>query len=484
VEGALLYEPARIRALALTTAAAIQWLDGRTSDEPVAESAIATLRRISHNLGTAWMPNFAQILGDTSMATWDAAAPAVPPRSAPNGFRSTGTTDDDRRPDQIAADMVELADRAADGEAAALFELDQMLTAHGTDPAVMFEFRRQLGDEGFSDLVVALETGTMFVAGAVLAHPDVLAARDRVLAELGPTPMQLPTNPDFELAAMVTPGGDWTDNSSEWSSAINPRCADLGGPNADYRGGGFVTGPDGLPYAIVVPWVQDGESQFTADVGGAAAGAPCVGNLNGADDGWAEVGYQSGIERFQHAPTPMEQMFGFFAGTTGMVVPMPPSSQTQFIQMRPRDLPYLAAAPHGAPPPIGSALPSAEGAVGGTPSGQAVIDVSVRGSDGWVFATNMDNQRERAYQIVFEATEDGRRRARIETFTLGYDANGDVIIVPEHVWVNADGELMSELITYAPPPEGASGVLSDVTPISFAPGVVPNPYVVSGQEFP
>jgi hypothetical protein len=480
---ALLYDPARVRSLALKTAAAIQWLDGRTSDEPMAEDAIATLRRISHNLGTAWIPHFAQLLGDTSMATWDATAPAGPSRSAAHGFRSQGAADDDRRPDQIAADMVELADRAADGEPAALLELDQMLTAHGTDPAVMFEFRRHLGDEGFSDLVVALETGTMFVAGGVLAPPDVLAARDRVLAELVPTPMELLTNPDFELAAMVSPGGDWTDNSSEWSNAINPTCADLGGPDADYRGGGFVTGPDGLPYAIVVPWVQDGENQYTADVGRAAAGVSCVGNLNGGDDGWTEVGYQSGIERFQEAPTPVEQMFGFFAGTTGMVVPMPPSSQTQFIQMRPGGLPYLAAVPHGASSPIGSALPPAEDAVGGMPSGQALIDVSVRGSDGWVFATNMDNQRERAYQIVFEATAGGRRRARIETFTLGYDANGDVVIVPEHVWVNAEGELVSELITYAPP-EGPSGVLSNVTPISFAPGVVPNPYVVSGQEFP
>ena len=480
---ALLYDPVRVRVLALQTAATIEWLDGRTSDEPMADSTIATLRQISFRLGTTWMPYFSQLLTDTSMTTWDAAGPTAATGAA-TGFRAPGTgADGSDRADLVAADMVDLAERASGGDDQALIELDAMIARFADDAAVMFEFRRQLGDEGFSNLVVALESGTMLVAGGLLNHPDLLAARDRVLAALVPTPMQLPTDPDFELAAMVSPGGDWTDNSSEWSNAINPRCADLGGPNADYRGGGFVTGPDGLPYAIVVPWVQDGDSQYTADLGPAAEGEACVGNLNGDDDGWTAVGYQSGIERFQEAPTPVEQMFGFFAGTTGLVVPMPPSSQTQFIQMRPGALPYLAAAPHGAPPPIGSALPAAEGALSGMPSGQAVIDVSVRGSDGWVFATNMDNQRERAYQILFEETADGRRRARIETFTLGYDANGDVVIVPEHVWVNGDGELVSELITYAPA-GGASGVLTNVTPISFAPGVVPHPHVVPGQEFP
>ena len=311
-----------------------------------------------------------------------------------------------------------------------------------------------------------------------------------------PTPMDLATDPDFELATAIMSGGDWTDNSSEWSNAINPECKDLGGPDADYRGGGFVTGPDGLPYAIVVPWVQDGESQYTADIGPAnrrrepcyrrrdrqVSEEPCVGNLNGDDQGWTPVGYQSGIERFQEAPTPIDRMFGVFAGTTGMVTPMPPSSQTRFIQMQPGFLPSLAASSHGAPPPLGSASPSVADTVN-APAGPALIAATVRGADGWVFATNMDNQRERAYQIVFEAAPDGRRRARIETYTLGYDANGDVVIVPEHVWVNADGELVSELITYAPP-AGPSGVLSNVTPISFTPGVVPQPYVVPGQEFP
>ena len=92
-----------------------------------------------------------------------------------------------------------------------------------------------------------------------------------VHAVMVPTPMDLATDPDFELATAIMSGGDWTNNSSEWSNAINPGCADLGGPDADYRGGGFVTGPDGLPYPIVVPWVQDGESEYTADVGPANA---------------------------------------------------------------------------------------------------------------------------------------------------------------------------------------------------------------------
>ena len=76
---ALLYDPARVRVLALKTAAAIQWLDSLASDEPMADDPIATLRRISHTLGTTWMPYLSNLLGDTSMLSWDAAAPPAPP---------------------------------------------------------------------------------------------------------------------------------------------------------------------------------------------------------------------------------------------------------------------------------------------------------------------------------------------------------------------------------------------------------------------
>ena len=66
-------------------------------------------------------------------------------------------------------------------------------------------------------------------------------------------------------------------------------------------------------------------------------------------------------------------------------------------------------------------------------------------------AAAMDNQTQRAYQVIFEENADGRRRARIQTFTLAHDGEGGVVIVPEHVYVDADGELTSETISYGSP---------------------------------
>ena len=63
----------------------------------------------------------------------------------------------------------------------------------------------------------------------------------------------------------------------------------------------------------------------------------------------------------------------------------------------------------------------------------------------------LDNQTERAYQVIFEENGDGRRRARIQTFTLAHDGAGGVVIIPEHVYVNGEGELTSQTISYGSP---------------------------------
>ena len=307
---ALLYDPARVRVLALKMAAAIQWLDSRTSDEPTADDPIATLRRISHTLGTTWMPYLSHLLGDTSMLTWDAAAPPAPP-AAPLGFRSSGSADDDRRPDQIAAEMVELADasrrRRRSRAAGARSDAVHVRGRARRHLRILAATRRRT----IHKLVVELETGTRFVGDGLLATSEVIAARDRVLAAMVPTPMDMATDPDFELATAIMSGGDWTNNSSEWSNLINPGCVDLGGPMPTIGGGGFVTGPDGLtvpdrravgrrtararhvdigPEIRREPWPPDG-----------ACRSPSVGNLNGAITDGPQVGYQSGIERFQDA---------------------------------------------------------------------------------------------------------------------------------------------------------------------------------------
>ena len=101
-------------------------------------------------------------------------------------------------------------------------------------------------------------------------------------------------------------------------------------------------------------------------------------------------------------------------------------------------------------------------------------------------AAAMDNQTQRAYQVIFEENVDGRRRARIQTYTLAHDGQGGVSIIPEHVWVDADGELMSETISYGQPfAPDYLGVVTSGHVASFAfSGNEPFRYPVPRAVFP
>ena len=98
----------------------------------------------------------------------------------------------------------------------------------------------------------------------------------------------------------------------------------------------------------------------------------------------------------------------------------------------------------------------------------------------------MDNQSERAYQVIFEENADGRRRARVQTFRLGYDTDGEVFIIPEHLYVNGDGELTAQTISYGSL-DGTSGSAvsstDDVVPTSLS-GDEPFTYPVPAAVFP
>jgi hypothetical protein len=115
------------------------------------------------------------------------------------------------------------------------------------------------------------------------------------------------------------------------------------------------------------------------------------------------------------------------------------------------------------------------------------VGVGVAAGRSAAVALNMDNQNERAYQVIFERNGDGRRRARVRTFRLRYDADGAVEIVPEHLFVDADGRLTAQPIRYGSI-VGGDGVSitnasSDVVASAFA-GDDPAPHPVSAAVFP
>ena len=288
---------------------------------------------------------------------------------------------------------------------------------------------------------------------------------------------------EFSLVAAVTPA-----EQAQWFNDVNPACVTYAG--GAYSGGGYVADHRGNQYPIVVCRVEteDGDI-YTADEHPVAPGQPSVATLGGSDPGWEVVGSATGIARFQAEPSFAEQVLGALGGTTGHVGPLPPNSGLAYIAMPATGPPHLvdeppAPGPVAAPPPIGAADP-ADGSPATIAEGGAELAVTV--AQGGVMAAAMDNQTERAYRVIFEEHADGRRRARIQTFTLAYDGEGGVVIIPEHVYVNGEGELTSETISYGSPYEtdgvSLSGSTDDVADFAFS-GNEPISYPVPAAVFP
>jgi hypothetical protein len=228
---------------------------------------------------------------------------------------------------------------------------------------------------------------------------------------------------------------------------------------------------------------------YTADRHDAAPGEPSIATLAGSDPGWEVIGLASGVERFQAAPSLLERTLGAIATTSGRIAPLPPNGALAVIAMPISAPPYFAEAPTTPLPPA----PRAPGAGPGTRPSTAgdivagAVGLGIAAGQGAALAIAMDNQNERAYQVIFERNGDGRRRARVRTFRLHYAADGEVVIVPEHVFVDADGELTAQPISYGSvdQPDGVSitSASGDVVASAFS-GDVPQPQPVTGAVFP
>ena len=286
---------------------------------------------------------------------------------------------------------------------------------------------------------------------------------------------------EFSLADAIDTGGNWRED------VFGPAC--VGFTGGKYIGGGYVTDHEGNRYPIVVPHVEIDEGDiYTADNYSALPGQPSVATLGGSDPGWELVGCATGVARFQEAPSLDEGFWGLFAGTTGLVRPLPPNSGLGQIAVSVNGAPRLidVAVPGPVVAPQSGSAPDPLNTSRGTVL-QAGVSLGVTTAQGGVMAAAMDNQTQRAYQVMFEENADGRRRARIQTFTLAHDGEGEVVIVPEHVYVDANGELIAETISYGSPydttAETVPSSTDDVADFAFS-GDEPISYKVPRAVFP
>lgn len=62
-------------------------------------------------------------------------------------------------------------------------------------------------------------------------------------------------------------------------------------------------------------------------------------------------------------------------------------------------------------------------------------------------AMNMNDSNDRAYEVLFEENDDGRRRARIQSFALEPKADG-VILASWHLFLDDDGNVIESPASY------------------------------------
>ncbi len=393
-------------------------------------------------------------------------------------------------PGLLGYDPLRLGTLATSAQAAA----DDLTAVAGDEPFVVDAVGVCHGiaadlDETLLTALRAVLTSTAMTEwnGSALLSVDALIAaltQQAVAAQAADPSAPFVLGPgEFSLATAIRAG-----EQAQWLHDVNPACLRFAG--GSYVGGGYVTDPNGDRWPIVVSRVvtEDGDV-YTADEVPVSPGDPSVSTLGGSDPGWEVVGYATGIERFQEAPSAVDKILGALGGSTGQVGPLPPNSGLAYIAIAPSGPPHLVSEPVTPGPvvaPPNAIIPDpADSSPATVVDGGAALAVTV--GQGGVMAAAMDNQTQRAYRAVFEENADGRRRVRIETFTLANDGEGDVVIIPEHVYVDADGGLMSETISYGAPYEtngvqiGAAN--DDVAEFAFS-GNEPMSYRVPQAVFP
>lgn len=314
--------------------------------------------------------------------------------------------------------------------------------------------------------------------------------------EAGLDPDQVIADLDRDLAFRNRPAADfdltediYTMSRAEWTQTIghHPELRGI------YYGGGAVLGPDGEYYPLVIPTVDIGEDRYNADRFPTGPGdAPSVVNHLGEDPGWTTLGIDAGPLRLGDKPSGWERAAAFFAGTAGY---QPLGGQPiraegyEALDISPNGYPTLntgeAPVQSEAPP---STLPSdpprvhyivvegrltavdsgnlqnynratrrAAAQMGIQPTGNTRIgavgagaDLAVTLGQGAVAALRLDDGNNGYYQLVYEQSDDGDRRAMLRVYSIT-SSGGEFLIWPSYVAANENNELYGTPMSFKHP---------------------------------
>lgn len=233
-------------------------------------------------------------------------------------------------------------------------------------------------------------------------------------------------------------------------------------PLTGYYGGGFIKGPDGRDYPMVVPnQVVDGRS-YGANAFSGHEDDPTT--LGGRDDGWRTVGKTTGRGLFG------EPMGGTDKFTASGSVLMGTPVETPNVPERLDDLtvnetgyPGLAHGPGTVgPDPVPPVSDPRDNPVDAEraplpPPGvhpetfapaQSSVDLAGRVGNAALFATRADDHLEYGYQLELqENAADGRTRALLRTYQV-WEQGGDLQIRPTYGWMDQRGSYRWEHLNF------------------------------------
>jgi hypothetical protein len=261
---------------------------------------------------------------------------------------------------------------------------------------------------------------------------------------------------------------------TEWADAVwggrggDPSCGAWG----FYTGGGFLTGPDGREYPLVIPSVRTTDGVYNANRWSVGAESRNASTLGGSDTGWTGLYVTSGTHAFGEPASGLEKFFVFFGGTTGFQHPggRPVGADVyRSMAISPLGVPSLGLTPStaGEGPPLTDAEPWEEyrpvlrdGRIVNDPqynpslhrlqAAAGAVDLAISVLQGVDTVVHYDDNRLARYQVVFEVNDDGRRRATLRAFTATTMPDGHVRIYPNYLSLDGDGELVATPMTFVP----------------------------------
>lgn len=269
-----------------------------------------------------------------------------------------------------------------------------------------------------------------------------------------------------------------------WSELVFGDFACLDGVYGTYRGGGAITGPDGQRYPVVVPELYTEDGVF--HVGHHVTGRLDPATLGGVDVGWTRVATRTGVARVRDAPATPLRVFtsvGTLAGGPSGNVRFADQGGLAELHISPTGVPFISAVPrpmatpsatdpvpaelgesplprlgadlaavgatarHGPPaPPRDRAAPDRRPiprperaapdrqpvrprrhAPRSTAQAGGAVDLAINAMAAAEVWTSADHGNHAAYQIVFERTDDGRRRAMVRTYQVVSGAKATII---------------------------------------------------------